>query len=185
MMVVTAQRHRKFVADLASKGSRLSEFQMVGIAGRALADQAGLRAYKCQVGLVAASDLLAQRRRPGFGVLVLGGHCNSRRLSGTAASIGWRNRHRFSWVLLNSICAEIQLVEHDLTSGLDGARIVGRERVLGRQAPVRPQGDIVARCSMMSCRQPGPPRALAWAARCQTTGASRRSGRSARISFPP
>jgi hypothetical protein len=40
--------------------------------------------------------------------------------------------------LLKLICAQIQNVEDDLTSGLDGACIVGCERVLGRQASVRP-----------------------------------------------
>ena len=42
MMVFAAERHGKFVADLASEGSGLRKLQVVGIAGRALADQAEL-----------------------------------------------------------------------------------------------------------------------------------------------
>src|SRR6266404_4537374 len=38
MMVLATERHGELVADLASEGSGLCKFQMVGIAGRALAD---------------------------------------------------------------------------------------------------------------------------------------------------
>ncbi len=40
LMVLTAERHGEFVADLASKRSGLREFQVVGITGQPLADQA-------------------------------------------------------------------------------------------------------------------------------------------------
>src|SRR5439155_20558176 len=55
MMVLTAEWHRELVADLASQRPGLREFQMMGIARRALADQAGLRCHECQMGLVSSS----------------------------------------------------------------------------------------------------------------------------------
>ena len=54
--------HGKFVADLPSKSSGLGEFEMVGIAWGALADQAGLCRHEDQMGLVARHDGLAQGR---------------------------------------------------------------------------------------------------------------------------
>src|SRR3982074_3368073 len=51
-MMVAAERHGEFVADLATEGSGLREFQMMGIARRALTDQAGLRGDECEVGAV-------------------------------------------------------------------------------------------------------------------------------------
>src|SRR5260370_21554253 len=60
-MMVAAERHGEFVANLATEGSGLREFQMMGIARRALTDQAGLRGDECEVGRVAASHRLAQR----------------------------------------------------------------------------------------------------------------------------
>jgi hypothetical protein len=62
MMVLAAQWHGEFVADLASEGSGLREFEMVGIAWRTPTDEAGLRCHEDQVGPVANSDRLAQRR---------------------------------------------------------------------------------------------------------------------------
>jgi hypothetical protein len=61
MMVVAAERHGEFVANLASEGSGLREFQMMGIAGRALTDQARLRCDKSQMDPVAASHRPGQR----------------------------------------------------------------------------------------------------------------------------
>src|SRR5258705_3835596 len=67
-VVLAAQPHSELVADLAPQRSRLGKLQMVGIARRALADQAALRAHKCQMGLIAAPDLFAQRRHPVLGL---------------------------------------------------------------------------------------------------------------------
>src|ERR1700730_18953902 len=80
MMVLAAERHGEFVADLASQGSGLREFEMMGIARRTLTDEAGLRCNEDQVGLVANSARLAQRRneltsgRPVFIDLCRGAH---------------------------------------------------------------------------------------------------------------
>lgn len=41
LMMRAAQGHRKFVTDLTADRTRLREFEMVGIAGRLLADKAG------------------------------------------------------------------------------------------------------------------------------------------------
>jgi hypothetical protein len=110
----------------------------------ALADQAGLCRDEDQMGLVSPSHLLAQRHDRGFSVLVLSRRYGGRRLSRIAVSIRWSNRAWVGWVLLNPVCTEIQGAEHGLAGGFDSARVVSRQRVLGRQAPVRPQGDIVA-----------------------------------------
>src|SRR5260370_41790175 len=111
-MMVAAERHGEFVANLATEGSRLREFQMMGIARRALTDQAGLRADEREVGRVAASH------RGGI----------------TLRSL--RRTDQFSWTLL--ICSGIQSTEHDLIGSLDNPRVVGCKRVLGGQTAVRP-----------------------------------------------
>ena len=61
-MMIPAQRHREFVADLASERSGLSKFQVMGIARRALADQAWLCGNECEMGLVSPPHLFAPRR---------------------------------------------------------------------------------------------------------------------------
>ena len=53
LMMRAAQGHGKFVTDLTAERSRLCEFEMVGIAGRLLADETGLVAHECEVRLVA------------------------------------------------------------------------------------------------------------------------------------
>ena len=60
-VMFTTQRDGKFVADLAPERSRLGKFEMMGIARRALADQAGLRCHKREMGLVALAAGLRQR----------------------------------------------------------------------------------------------------------------------------
>src|SRR5258708_10868830 len=92
LMMVTAERDRVLVADLASKGSGLREFQMVRIARRALADQAGLRCDEGKMGLVAPSHLFAQWRDRCFGgrIFVPGTRCVGR--GGAVAALvvwGW------------------------------------------------------------------------------------------------
>jgi hypothetical protein len=52
-MVSTAERDREFVADFASKCTRLGKAKMVGVGGRAAAKQAGLRRYEPYVLAVA------------------------------------------------------------------------------------------------------------------------------------
>jgi hypothetical protein len=58
LMMRAAQRDGELVADLAAQGSRLREFQMVGIARGLLADEAGLVTDKQQVGLAALAGKL-------------------------------------------------------------------------------------------------------------------------------
>ena len=68
-MMLAAQWHRKFVADLAPEGSRLGKFQMVGITGRAMADQTRLRGNERPVGFVAFAKASLNWKRPlGLGV---------------------------------------------------------------------------------------------------------------------
>ena len=65
-MMLTAQGHGEFVTDLASEGSWLRKFQVMGIAGRALADETWLRRDEGEMGLVPPPHLLAYGR-DGFG----------------------------------------------------------------------------------------------------------------------
>jgi len=138
-MVLTAERHREFVADFASEGSGFGELQVVRITGQAPADQAGLRRDECQMGLVSPSRRFAQWIDHGFSVLVLGIRCDRRQRNSTAISAGWRRGFgRTIWRLRELICAEIQGAKDDLTSGLHSTGVLRRERVLGRQAALRP-----------------------------------------------
>ena len=61
-MMITAQWHREFVADLASQCSGLRKLQMMRIARRALADQARLCRDECEMDLVSPPHRFAQRR---------------------------------------------------------------------------------------------------------------------------
>ena len=60
-MMIPAQWHGEFIADLAPECSGLGELKMMRIARRALADQAGLRCDKREMGLVALAAGLRQR----------------------------------------------------------------------------------------------------------------------------
>jgi hypothetical protein len=62
VVVVTTQRHRELIADLAPQRSWLSKFEMVGIARRPLTDLARLRGDECEMGLASSADRLAYRR---------------------------------------------------------------------------------------------------------------------------
>jgi hypothetical protein len=81
------------------------------------------------MGLVPLAHRFAQWRDHGSDALVLGSRCD-----------GWRSSTAISniWKLLKLIRAEMQSAEDELASGLHGACIVGCERVLGRQTPMRP-----------------------------------------------
>src|SRR2546429_9665597 len=118
IMVLATKRYGEFVADLASEGSGLRKFQMVGIARQALADQAGLRGHERQMSLVSPSHLLTQRRDPGFGVLVLGGRCDGRRLTRTAASVRWRRRRGVGLSLRHSPCRRVPSAGHPPACGV-------------------------------------------------------------------
>lgn len=61
VMMVPAQRHGKFVADLTSQGFGLGELEMVGVTRRALADQTGLRRNEGQMFLAAMAHRLDER----------------------------------------------------------------------------------------------------------------------------
>ena len=62
-MVCTAERDGVLVADLAAERSRLGEAEVVRIARRAAADEAGLGGHEVQVVLVALADRLADGQR--------------------------------------------------------------------------------------------------------------------------
>ena len=62
MVVVTAQWYGELIAHLAPQRGRLSKFEMVGIPGRSLTDQAGLRGHECEMGLTSSADRLAYGR---------------------------------------------------------------------------------------------------------------------------
>jgi 3-oxoacyl-[acyl-carrier protein] reductase len=57
MMMIPAQRHRKLVTDFAPERSRLREFEVVGITGRALANETRLRRDEGEMGLVVATNV--------------------------------------------------------------------------------------------------------------------------------
>ncbi len=62
-MMIPAQWHGEFVADLASERSGLCKFEMMRIAGRALADQAGLCRDECEMDLVSPPHLVCATAR--------------------------------------------------------------------------------------------------------------------------
>jgi hypothetical protein len=67
LVMGAAQRDGELVADLATQGARLGELQVVGIARRLLADEAGLFADKQQVGLAALAGWLFGMGEPCLG----------------------------------------------------------------------------------------------------------------------
>ena len=62
-MMAAAERHRELIADLTAERPRLHEAQMMGVAGRAAADQAGLRSHEPQVLLVAVAARFGDGKR--------------------------------------------------------------------------------------------------------------------------
>ena len=58
----SAQRHCELVAHLAPHRAGLGEPQMVGVGGASSADQTGLRGNELEVGFVAKSTGLANRK---------------------------------------------------------------------------------------------------------------------------
>src|SRR4051812_18041516 len=58
LMMLSAQWHGEFVADLASERSGLGEFEVVGVARRALADQTRLGCDKGKMGFVPFANSL-------------------------------------------------------------------------------------------------------------------------------
>lgn len=61
IVVIAANGHRKFVADLAAQSSPLREFQVMGIARLALADHACLPPNEGQMGFASPANCLWQR----------------------------------------------------------------------------------------------------------------------------
>ena len=92
-MVFATQRHRELVADLASQRFRLGEFQMMGIAGRSLADEAWLCGDENEMRLVSSADWffhwgnylnVSRERSRGLpsiarGCMICSSRCNNRR----------------------------------------------------------------------------------------------------------
>jgi hypothetical protein len=58
----SAQRYSKLVADLEPHCAGLGEPQMVGVGGASSTDQTGLRGHELEVGSVAESTGLANRK---------------------------------------------------------------------------------------------------------------------------
>jgi hypothetical protein len=61
-MVHPAERHRKFVTNLAAQRPGLREPKMMGIAGLASTDKAGLRSDELEMRLVAVTSRFADRQ---------------------------------------------------------------------------------------------------------------------------
>ena len=64
-VVIATKRNGEFIADLAAQRFGLREFQMMGVARPALADQAGLGCDKQEMGFAAAAEFLPSRRHLG------------------------------------------------------------------------------------------------------------------------
>ena len=62
LMMIPAQRHRKLVTDFAPERSGLREFEVVGITGRALANETRLRRDEGEMGLVPSPGFPAYRQ---------------------------------------------------------------------------------------------------------------------------
>lgn len=60
-MMVAAQGYSELIADLASQRSRLGEFEVVGVAGTALADKTRLRCHKRQMTFASCARGLDER----------------------------------------------------------------------------------------------------------------------------
>jgi len=85
MMVVAAERQVNSSLTLRPR-DLVARISVMGIAGRALADQAGLRADECEVALLAVSRRPAQRGHLFFGVRPL--------LFGDGAAVIWMAPNR-------------------------------------------------------------------------------------------
>jgi hypothetical protein len=62
VVVLAAERHGEFVADLAAERSGLRKFQVMGVARTALADETRLRSDEGEMGLVPSTPLFTDRR---------------------------------------------------------------------------------------------------------------------------
>jgi hypothetical protein len=58
----SAKGYRELVAHLEAHGPGLGESEMVGVSGASAADQTGLRSYEFEVGFIAQSTRLAERK---------------------------------------------------------------------------------------------------------------------------
>ena len=61
-MMITAEWHGKFVADLPPKRPGLGKFEMMGITWRASTDDTGLRGNECEMGFITLAGGLGQRK---------------------------------------------------------------------------------------------------------------------------
>ena len=68
----SAQGYRELVAHLEPHRPRLSESEMVGVSGAPPANQTGLRCHEFEVGFIAQTTRLAERK---FAFIDLGGSC--------------------------------------------------------------------------------------------------------------
>src|SRR4051812_12297808 len=66
-MMGSAERHRKFVTDLATERHGLRKFQVMRIGRLAVAEQAGLGGNELQVLLVAATRRMSKRQSAAVG----------------------------------------------------------------------------------------------------------------------
>jgi hypothetical protein len=155
-MMVTAQRHGQFVAHLASKGGALRKFEMMGVARRAFADQAGLTCDEGQMGFVSPAQRFGDRR--------------TRQIGG----IGWRlgskvqagaSGHRLNPCVCRIISAEIidrTAWQEPLVGRLDSSGVIGRQGIFGGQVTVGPQGEFLAICERGNLGQQLVPQPLRW-----------------------
>jgi hypothetical protein len=60
VVVLATERHRELIADLSAQGPRLRDLEVVGIAGAHLANQAGLRGDKGEVGFATLAGRLRE-----------------------------------------------------------------------------------------------------------------------------
>src|SRR3954451_21902156 len=124
LMMLSAQWHGEFVADLASERSWLGEFEVVGVARRALADQTGLGGDKGKMSFVP----LANGLEYGFDQLQFG------RLGCLANFRFFPNGSQLRWWW----AGQIEAVQHPLVGYLHRARVLSCQCVLCSQVPVRP-----------------------------------------------
>jgi hypothetical protein len=145
LMMRAAQGHRELVADLAAERSWLRELEMVGIAGRLLADETGLVAHECEVRLVALARGFLGEGQPdawlGDGLAV--GRANS---LGANLNRSFRP-HRVSerkLVRRDADLARDGRLEPRLIGGFNCASVSLQEGVLERQAGPGPVQEVIS-----------------------------------------
>ena len=135
-MMDPTHRNGKLIADLASQGPRLGKAQMVGVCGRSTADQAWLPGHELAMVLVAQPDGLGRNAAASMRAPSAGAGCSS--------GCAWRLRsatgcwpRRFGLLIVEGR-------ELGLETRFNQLRVGVRQRVLGWQVLMRPDGGLVA-----------------------------------------